>query len=221
MKKTTRVLVALLALTLVTSCFVGGTFAKYVSTADGTDTARVAHWGVTIATTGDMFGQSYKDAEVGFLANEEVDTITVQSSTDDKVIAPGTNGTLAAYTVTGTPEVDTEVTYTAELTLADWGDYCPIIFTVNGTEYKVDGSAITDAAALETAVEAAIVAETATYHTNQDLSAVNDDVVVTWAWPYSTSTENDVKDTALGDAAAAGNAASITLATTATITQVD
>ena len=38
----------LLALVLVTSCFVGGTFAKYVTEGTGSDSARVAKFGVTV-----------------------------------------------------------------------------------------------------------------------------------------------------------------------------
>ena len=36
----------LLVLTLVTTCFVSGTFAKYVSEGEGEDAARVAKWGI-------------------------------------------------------------------------------------------------------------------------------------------------------------------------------
>ena len=45
--KTMRAASFLLVLTLMTSCFVGSTFAKYTTTATGTDTARVARWGFT------------------------------------------------------------------------------------------------------------------------------------------------------------------------------
>lgn len=226
MKKTTRVLVALLALTLVTSCFVGGTFAKYITTNNGTDNARVAKWGVTITTTGDMFGDAYKDGVVTYTADEAVDTITVQADTEGtNVVAPGTNGTLAAYDIGGAPEVDTEVTYTADLVLANWevdsAEYCPIVITVNGTDYEQTGTI----AEFETAVETAIVAATEKYHTNDDLSAVEDDLVVTWKWGYEAgdgaANQTDAKDTALGDAAVNGTAATIALTTSATITQVD
>ena len=38
----------LFALVLITSCFVGGTFAKYVKSVSGTQLARVARFGVEI-----------------------------------------------------------------------------------------------------------------------------------------------------------------------------
>ena len=44
----------LLALVLVTSCFVGSTFAKYTVSESGFDTARVAKFGVNIEANGTM-----------------------------------------------------------------------------------------------------------------------------------------------------------------------
>ena len=45
---TLRAAVLMLALVLITSCFVGGTFAKYVTSDNAADLARVAKWGVSI-----------------------------------------------------------------------------------------------------------------------------------------------------------------------------
>lgn len=46
--RTMKLAALLLVLTLITSCFVGGTFAKYTSTATATDTVEVANWDVKI-----------------------------------------------------------------------------------------------------------------------------------------------------------------------------
>ena len=64
--RTMRAAVLLLALVLITSCFVGGTFAKYVTSGDAADHARVAKWGVTVTAhgTGDVFAKEY-DAVAG------------------------------------------------------------------------------------------------------------------------------------------------------------
>ena len=53
MKKTKfmRAALLLLVLTLITSCFVGGTFAKYTTSANGSDSARVAKWGFNDSTS--------------------------------------------------------------------------------------------------------------------------------------------------------------------------
>ena len=48
----------LMALTLITTCFVGGTFAKYTTTGGGNDSARVAKFGVTISASTDTFKAS-------------------------------------------------------------------------------------------------------------------------------------------------------------------
>ncbi len=243
MKKfNTNRLVALLAcLCLITSCFVGTTLAKYVTTAGGSDSARVAKWGVTITTTGEMFANSYKNTKATFTENENTNDITVQTktSTEGNIIAPGTNGTLAAYEIAGAPEVDVNVTYVATLDLGenwmvditdDQTDnavfYCPIEFTIGTVNDDSDATVISgldydNAADLEADVKDAIEAAAAYYHTNTDLSAVEDDFSVAWAWAYSVDATNDAKDTALGDAAAAGNAATIELETSVTITQAD
>ena len=101
-----RIAALLLVLTMMTSCFVGGTFAKYTTKGTGTDSARVAHWGVTIAHDNSIFYNAYKDTWTTYTADEKVDTITVQTSTVDDVVAPGTKGDLAAFDIGGTPEVD-------------------------------------------------------------------------------------------------------------------
>ena len=56
---TMRAAVLMLVLVLITSCFVGGTFAKYVTSGSGTDSARVAKFGVTVTASGDLFAKEY------------------------------------------------------------------------------------------------------------------------------------------------------------------
>ena len=64
MKKNTmmRLAAVLLVGVLLTTSVIGGTFAKYTTSDDATDTARVAKWGVTInlgAKKNDMFDIEY------------------------------------------------------------------------------------------------------------------------------------------------------------------
>lgn len=216
----------LLVAVLISTSAISGTYAKYVTEANATESARVAKFGVEITTTGDIFSDSYLNTATTWTEKENATDITVQSATEgENVIAPGTNGSLAQFNVSGTPEVDVEVTYKADLVLTNWKadgvDYCPIVFTVNGKDYKIGDAGIAYPSDLEKAVEKAIVDAYAYYHTNTNLSEVTDDLAVAWSWPFSTSDENDVKDTALGDAAATGNAANIALNVTMTVTQVD
>ena len=139
----------LLVLTLITSCFVGVTFAKYVSEDEITDKARVAKWGVTVTaidakTTvegekGDSgeplqestFLTSYKkgDSNVQQTENGADMSYTVVSSLgligdpgEDAVLAPGTSGEFSGITISGEPEVAVEIVTDAEVTLSSWVD---------------------------------------------------------------------------------------------------
>lgn len=63
MKKSTvrRLLVLCLCLTVITISLVGGTLAKYTTSASGSDSARVAYWGWNNAETltFDLFDGNY------------------------------------------------------------------------------------------------------------------------------------------------------------------
>lgn len=235
----------LLVAVLISTSAISGTYAKYVTAETGADDARVAKFGVNITLNEEMFADSYKNTKTTWTAGEDVDNITVQSSAETKnVIAPGTEGTLADFSVTGTPEVDVQVTYTADLKLNGWFvdhddnaetakiGYCPVVITVNDKDYFIDGTTIKTTAELETAVEKAIVDEAAKYHTNEDLSQINDDLRVSWKWHFEGSTEHsgvgtgpanqwDALDTKLGDEAANDNAATIELEVGMAVTQID
>lgn len=51
----TRVLIVIAALTLLSCCFLGSTFAKYVTNASGSGTIAIAEWDVNISTEGSAF----------------------------------------------------------------------------------------------------------------------------------------------------------------------
>lgn len=234
----------LLVAVLISTSAISGTYAKYVTAESGADDARVAKFGVTITLNEEMFANSYKNTKTTWTANEKSNDITVQSYAEtENVIAPGTEGTLADFSVIGTPEVDVQVTYTADLKLNGWfvdhdndptSDkiiYCPVVITVNDEDFFVDGTNIKTTAELETAVEEAIVAKAERYHTNENLNQIDDDLRVSWKWHFEGSTEHatgtgpanqwDALDTELGDEAANGNAATIELEVGMTVTQID
>lgn len=225
--KTMRLAGLLLVLVLVTSCFVGGTFAKYVTSDEATDTARVAKFGVAVTANGSTFAETYATDD------STATTITDSVVSTDKVVAPGTKGDMTKMTLSGTPEVAVEVKYEATVTLNDkWvGDtsgsyYCPLIIKVGGTEIK--GLDYSDATEFAAAVKTAIDGCTAKYAPGTDLSTTTVTVPsVSWEWPFETGAddnekaENDVKDTYLGDQAVAGNAATITLEVKTTVTQIN
>lgn len=212
----------LLALTLITSCFVGGTFAKYVTSGEGKDTARVAKFGVTVTATGNAFAREYATTDT----TATTVTKSVASSDSDNVVAPGTSGQMGAVTVAGKPEVAVRVSQKAEFELGDnWkladdSYYCPLVITVGAEQIK--GVDYESADAFETAVESKIADYTEDYDAGTDLSKKSDDFLsVSWEWPFSGAADNDVKDTYLGGQAANGTEAMVSLTVTTTVTQMD
>ena len=240
-----RVAGLLLALVLVTSCFVGGTFAKYVTSGTGADHAKVAKWGVKVTAheTGDIFASTYDQIE------GKDDTVVVTGG-KYKVIAPGTKKENAAVvTLSGTPEVEVKVTYNADhfALTGKWAYnngqagstdeyYCPLIFKItDGTTTKtIDcmGDGMNSVGDVETAVKNAVKSFSATYAPNTDLSTKgNEGLKISWEWPFEGSAahpnQTDVKDTYLGDLATTTDPASVNtipavyVVVTATVTQVD
>lgn len=220
MKKnwTMRVGVALVALTLITSCFVGGTFAKYTTAGKGADSARVARFGVTVTANGNMFTDEYANAD---------NSVTVVGRGGAKVVAPGTSGDMTSMTLSGVPEVDVKVTYEATVELSNnWVDadgdfYFPLDITVNNQ--GVDLSGATSREDVISAVATAINGYSKTHKAGTDLSKVGDDsLTISWEWDFEGNDDNDdVKDTYLGDQANKGNAGRITIGVKTTVTQVD
>ena len=234
---TLRAAVLMLALVLITSCFVGGTFAKYVTSDNAADLARVAKWGVSITAhpTGGVFAKEY-DA----IAGQENTVVADDGKTN--VVAPGTKKENAALVeLSGKPEVSVKVTYSAEhfgLT-GKWVDkdsnfYCPLIIKVTG---KVGDTVKTEtikcaekasADDVATAVKNAVAACSATYGPNTDLSTVaGDGLKISWEWPFEGTAnpgQTDEKDTYLGNQAATAtglNIPAIHIPVTATVTQID
>lgn len=211
-----RVASVLLVLTLLSTCAISGTFAKYVTTDSNTDTARVAKWGVTITANGTAFQNAYAfgtndpAASAGLSANSVVST--------ENVVAPGTSYDVADATIAGSPEVAVRVTYASTIDIpntwaVDGAPYFPIVITVNDNTYALAASAQTASDsgnnktyatidALKAAVENAIEGYSADYDAGADLSsqaAPN----VSWAWAFegaSGSIQTNDKDTKLAQA---------------------
>ena len=225
----------LLVSTMATSCFVGSTFAKYVSEGKGEDSARVAKWGVKVEVEGDGFKTSYGKND--YLSNVEGNTVI--SSTEEKVVAPGTKGTFGGVKISGKPEVAVKVETTATVDLSGWnvandgGFYCPLKFTIgektiNGLDYSKDTAG--GESSFEYAIKDAIQkATTKELEANTDLSEVGDGITYSWEWPFEGSTgtaaiQDDILDTKLGDNAADGdtsNDPTIKITVKTTVTQID
>ena len=219
--KMMRIASVLLIAVILTTCAISGTYAKYVTSADNNDSARVAKFGVKVTATASTFAKEYTTDDgnvVGTIAK------SVVSTTD--VVAPGTKGDMAAFTITGTPEVAVRVAFTGTLELGDrWKDkdgnyYCPIEITVGDKTYK--GLEYNSTDAFKAAVNTKIASYKQDYAAGTDLSSItvrNNAPAISWKWAFEDN--DDEKDTYLGDQAAVGNAAKISLSVTATVTQID
>ncbi len=233
--KMMRLASVLLVAVLLTTCVISGTFAKYVTSDSSSDSARVAKWGISITTSGNLFGLNYKDA---IIADSSDTTITVASSDTTKVVAPGTkNETGMTFTIGGKAEVDLQLNVAVEatdITLAanTYDDpttgnatdkftlstaYHPVKFTLtkNGTAEKT-GVALSE---IETYLEAL----SGKVEANQALGSGTSDTdtyVLTWAWDFedSSDTNIDKADTYLGNET---TLQTLSFAITITATQID
>ena len=229
-----RVAAFLFILTMISTCAFATTFAKYTTSDTATDEARVAKWGVTVS----MVGMDQTEYEYGGTAQDT----SISATTTEKNIAPGSEIRFATINLTGTPEVAVSVTYTATLDLSNWvvggTEYCPLVFKVGSVDYfigkDVSGSTIEAVKALgkiesiselKTAVEAAIVAYSKNYDANTNLvNQTANQLTVHCSWAFSSSDADDIKDTALGNAATDADTSKhpgISLTITCTVTQID
>lgn len=228
MKKTKlmRAALLLLVLTLITSCFVGGTFAKYVTKGDSTDIAHVAKWGVKIDAKGGTFAEEYA-TDTGNVANK----ITKSVKSTKNVVAPGTRGKMEAVEISGIPEVAVNVSYKATFDVSGWkiGDtskfYCPLQIKVG--KITIDGTGFDD----ETAFKDAVNAEISKYNTSTNYAAGTDlrtasvtAPSISWEWPFEPSAteainpQTNENDTKLGNLE---TAPTVSLEVTTTVTQID
>ena len=215
-----RIAAFLFILTMISTCAFATTFAKYTTSGEATDEARVAKWGVTVkAETPD--NKEYH-LETG-AADQDAEIIV---NADVKTLAPGSYVKFATINLSGTPEVAVEVKYEATLTLSNWKDengaeYCPLVFIIayGSQRTEVSRNAGETIEAFVGRVVAAINS-TRTLTPNKDVSQLAD-LTVQCQWAYAG---NDKADTALGDAAAdadTNNDPKINLTITCTVTQID
>ena len=222
---------ALLVAVLLTTSTISGTFAKYVTTESGSDSARVAKWGVVIdADSFGMFATDYEtdDDKATFTGKYSVSSAADDKGERDDVLAPGTEGSFADIAITGTPEVAVDVAIAATVEVSDnWivaGDfYCPVVVTVG--EEEISGLDYDSATAFAAAIKAEIDGKSAQYAPNTDLADTYDDtnLDLAWAWAFegaANSEQTDEKDTDLGDKAVAADL-TISIGVVITVTQID
>lgn len=131
--KMMRVASALLVAVLLTTCAISGTFAKYVTQATGSDSARVAKWDIKLE------GAAMVNTFDFNLFNTVMDTSDGNAENDIKtndgsIIAPGTKGSFA-IDLKNDSEVNAK--YAIDYTLQN-PDNIPVKFSVDGTNWYTD-----------------------------------------------------------------------------------
>lgn len=216
----------LLVAVLISTSAISGTYAKYVTQGSGSDSARVAHWGVEVTGMGSNL---FKDT---YAADNTTDGIVNGVKASEKVVAPGTkNNTGVTFSLTGTPEVAvkvdfavtksddatkdpvdvylpageytdwTQAPYTGTFTVAAPG-YNPIVFTLVDTADEttplVEGTLAQ--------VEAFLEGKSERFEPGKDLATVlggtSGNYKLTWEWAYGNEASdagNDKADTLLGN----------------------
>lgn len=220
--KIMRLASALLVLTLMTTCAISSTFAKYTTSTTGGDKARVAKWGFTDTansqiTLNDLFKTAY-DKNVTGKAD---------------VIAPGTTNSADfkfAYNTTDNGATAPEVAYT--FTVSTDGSNCAEAIKNNpNIQWKLDTGEWGTWDDMIAAIKALSGDETGTktYNPGELPAAFKDNTTthtVSWQWAFekkanTTATpdaKQDETDTGMGNAAALAN---VELHIAVTATQVD
>ena len=218
--KIMRLASALLVLTLMTTCAISSTFAKYTTSTTGTDKARVAYWGFKqgATTTIDLFDGTYNDATNGE---------TVKAANDDNVIAPGTAKTSEfafGYDVNDKASKP-EVAYTFEVDATATGATTKLDADPSFTwtlQKKGDTNKQTFQKVSE--LTAAIEALSGDHSGSKEykpgelpdaFTAADETYVVGWEWAFNGQ---DEKDTELGNDTTLEN---VNLTITITATQID
>lgn len=202
-----RMASCLLVAVLLTTCVISGTFAKYTSTATGSDIATVAKWSIKVIDT-----EIAATTDVENLYFNLFDTINDTNNTadetnvSDNLIAPGTAGSFE-FKVKNDSEVNAKYSVTLTETNAS---NIPLQYSVDGTEWKDS-----------------IAELSMTDLTDNEINiGVEETVTVYWRWVFEGTTNGahagqiDATDTALG-IAGQGTAPTVTIKLSITVTQID
>lgn len=225
---------------VITTGLLGTTLAKYVSDlGTQTDQARVARWGVSGSDSElDLFKTAYAADDAA------ADKNTVVSADADKVIAPGTSGSVELIpTVTGIPEVAYKIVYSLKTSDADpfgyQGDWnvtdgfgwWPLQFdlTVYQDDVIVDSyegigkNADTGDVQLEAIKTKLDGLESAIIYPGETPTTTPLKAVLTWSWPFEREPSTDKWDTEIGNKADLGgaNVPSFKIVMSAKAVQVD
>lgn len=167
--KLAKFMALVLLITLLAVILVSGTYAKYTTSASGTDTATVAKWSI-------KFGS--EDIAKSQTKTLSIDLFSTITNTDGSLIAPGTMGKFTLAELKNESEVNAEYTVTYTLTNESG---VPLEFT---TTKDVEDSWNSDLSRINVA------------KTDLNMGATANTTPVYWRWAFDGN--DDVKDTTLG-----------------------
>lgn len=198
MKKKRNVVGALgktaVALTLISTCLVGGTLAKYTSEVTGTGNAIAAKWNVAFKSGDNAETATQTQTEDFDFADLKDTRSKANTLVKDGTIAPGSTGVFAVE-IDGT---DTEVAYDYKITLTTNLKNIPIKFYSD----KLMTKEITSGTPLTGTVDV----DAANKKTSQPIY---------WKW-VTASTDGDISDTTVGKDTAANRQGTFTVKLEAT-----
>lgn len=202
-----------LLITVTALILVSGTYAKYTSSATGTDTAVVAKWDIKAGKNGGVLA-SLTEGNISFDLFETINdeaTGVVETDVTSGKIAPGTKGEFE-LAIQNDSEVTAEYTIDFTVTKGVSVSDAAILFSLdNGNTWTSD---LTDITATRLDMD-----NTSTTDVDESKTTVK----VMWKWAYET-TNGDAKDTTVGTNATAATeetAKTITVTAKLTATQVD
>lgn len=180
--KTVKFMALVLFVTILAIILVSGTYAKYTTSATGSDTATVAKWSIKLGNE-DIAKSTEKTFTIDLfstITNTDGSEEKNVKKTDGSLIAPGTMGSFTLASLKNESEVNAK--YNVTYTLANESGV-PLEFTTNKDD---ESSWKSDFTAINVSNESLATDATATTAT------------VYWRWAFTKDTARDTSDTTLG-----------------------
>ena len=180
--KTVKFMALVLFVTILAIILVSGTYAKYTTSATGSDIATVAKWSIKLGDE-DIAKSTEKTFTIDLfstITNTDGSEEKNVKKTDGTLIAPGTMGSFTLASLKNESEVNAKYSVTYTL-LNESG--VPLEFTTNKDD---ESSWKSDFTAVNVSNEALATDATATTAT------------VYWRWAFTKDTARDTSDTTLG-----------------------
>ena len=180
--KTVKFMALVLFVTILAIILVSGTYAKYTTSATGSDTATVAKWSIKLGDE-DIAKSTEKTFTIDLfstITNTDGSEEKNVKKTDGTLIAPGTMGSFTLASLKNESEVNAK--YSVTYTLSNESGV-PLEFTTNKDD---ESSWKSDFTAVNVSNEALATDATATTAT------------VYWRWAFTKDTARDTSDTTLG-----------------------